>query len=185
MIRFEEVQMKIAESSKKYLDIFNMQVFIEQFTLERESRFSFALPNMEPPFFVSATVVFVYDAFQTGMTTCEECNGSDNPDEDNSFDLEFTVKLPVMEDYPAIEALLAEIEEEFPDTQPILLAREIMPSDMPSKEYEISYVYNIEAEDIKDDEFFDQIFEELTGILELVYRRTRDYIDLSWYTVEE
>jgi len=42
MTRFEEVQMKIAESAKNYLEIFNMQVFIEQFTLDRESRFSLA-----------------------------------------------------------------------------------------------------------------------------------------------
>ncbi len=35
MARFEEVQMAIAESAKNYLDIYNMQVLIEQFTLDR------------------------------------------------------------------------------------------------------------------------------------------------------
>ena len=40
MTRFEEVQMKLAESSKNFLEVYNIQVFIEQFSLTRESRFS-------------------------------------------------------------------------------------------------------------------------------------------------
>ncbi len=185
MTRFEEVQMKIAESAKTYLEIFNMQVFIEQFTLDRESRFSLALPNMEPPYALTATVSFTYDAFQTGMTLYEEDSEENSMDADTSLELEFEIKLPIMEDYTDIEALLAEVEEEYPDTQPVLFAKEIIPSEQPSKEYEISYVYDIEANDLDDDKLFDQIFEELKGILELIHKRTRDYIDLSWYSSEE
>lgn len=176
--------MKIAESAKNYLEILNMQVFIEQFTLDRESRFSLELPDMEPPYSLMAVVSFTYDAFQTGMTLYDDTEEG-SADADNSLELEFTIKLPIMEDYPNIEALLAEVEEEYPDTQPVLLAKEIIPSEQTSKEYEISYVYDIEANDLGDDELFDQIFEELRGILELIRRRTREYIDHSWYTAEE
>ncbi|HXW69553.1 MAG TPA: hypothetical protein VEJ88_08065, partial [Dissulfurispiraceae bacterium] len=84
-----------------------------------------------------------------------------------------------------IEALLAEVEEEYPDTQPVLFAKEIIPSEQSSREYEISYIYDIEATDLGDDELFDQLFEELKGILELIHTRTRDYIDHSWYSPEE
>jgi hypothetical protein len=185
MTRFEEVQMKIAESAKNYLEILNMQVFIEQFTLDRESRFSLALPHMEPPYALMATVAFTYDAFQTGMTLYDDDTEESTMDADTSLELEFSIKLPIMEDYPSIEALLAEVEEEYPDTQPVLFSKEIIPSEQPSKEYEISYVYDIETNDLGDDELFDQIFEELRSILELIRKRTQDYIDHSWYNSEE
>lgn len=185
MTRFEEVQMKIAESAKNYLEILNMQVFIEQFSLDRESRFSLSLPQMDPPYALMATVSFTYDAFQTGMTLYDDDPEDNAMDTDASLELEFSIKLPVMEDYPNIEALLAEVEEEYPDTQPVLFAKEIFPSEQASREYEINYVYDIEANDLDDDELFEQIFEELRGILELVRKRTQDYIDHSWYASEE
>jgi hypothetical protein len=61
MTRFEEVQMKIAESAKSFLEVYNIQVFIEQFSLTRESRFSLTLPAMEEPYPVSAVVSLTYD----------------------------------------------------------------------------------------------------------------------------
>jgi hypothetical protein len=185
MTRFEELQMKIAESAKNYLEIFNMQVFIEQFTLDRESRFSLTLPHMDPPYALTAIVSFTYDAFQTGMTLYEEDTEESSMEADTSLEIEFLIKLPILEDYPNIEALLAEVEEEYPDTQPVLFAKEIIPSEGSSREYEISYVYDIEANDLGDDELFNQIFEELRGILELIRKRTQDYIDHSWYSAEE
>ncbi|MBF0560072.1 MAG: hypothetical protein HQL08_14975 [Nitrospirae bacterium] len=185
MTRFEEVQMKIAESAKNYLEILNMQVFIEQFSLDRESRFSLALPQTDPPYALMATVSFTYDAFQTGMTLYDDNSEGSSMDAETSLELEFSIKLPIMEDYPNIEALLAEVEEEYPDTQPVLFAKEIFPSEQSSKEYEINYVYDIEANDLDDEELFDQIFEELSGILELIRKRTQDYIDHSWYSSEE
>jgi len=185
MTRFEEVQMKIAESAKNYLEILNMQVFIEQFSLDRESRFSLSLPQMDPPYALMATVSFNYDAFLTGMTLYDEEPEENAMDADTSLELEFSIKLPVMEDYPNIEALLAEVEEEYPDTQPVLFAKEMFPSEQSSREYEISYVYDIDAGDLNDDELFDQLFEELRGILELIRKRTQEYIDHSWYSAEE
>lgn len=186
MARFEEVQMTIAESAKNYLEIYNMQVFIEQFTLDREGRFSLTLPNMEQPFPVSATVSFIYDAFQTGMTLYEDnIQDESSPDVDTSIELEFTVKCPIMKGYPDIEALVEEISEEYPDTEPILTIREIIDGDEPFKEYEIHYSYDISPEDATDSELFDEIFEELKEIMELIYERTESYIDQSWYRGEE
>lgn len=185
MTRFEEVQMRIAESAKNHLEIFNMQVFIEQFTLDRESKFSLTLPDMEPPFFISAVVSFMYDAFQTGMTLYEEEGDESDMDIDTSIELEFTVKLPYMEGDPAVEELLEEIKEEYPDTEPVLSVREVLMTEDSSKEYEISYIYNIEAEDVMDPELLDQIFGELKDIMQLSYSRTKDYIDPSWYREDE
>ncbi|MDI6800505.1 MAG: hypothetical protein QMD01_00400 [Thermodesulfovibrionales bacterium] len=185
MARFEELQMKIAESAKNYLEIYNMQVLIEQFTLDRESKFFISLPNIEPPFPLSAIVSFIYDAFQTGMTLYEDSATEDAADIDTSIELEFLIKLPVMEGYPDIEALLEEISEMFPDTEPILITKEIFPGDELIKEYEISYAYNIEPEDIVDNELLNEMFEELRGILGLIYKRTVNYIDTAWYKEEE
>ncbi|MCL0040145.1 DNA polymerase V family protein [Thermodesulfovibrionales bacterium] len=199
MMRFEEVQMKIAESAKNYLEICNMQVFIEQFRLERESRFSLTLPDMKPPFPISATVSFTYDVFQTGMTMIDreredsDENDSEDSDENDSEDsdendsdvdasveLDFSIRLPVMEDCPDIEAILEEISEEYPDTEPILISKEIFPAKGPSKDYKISYTYDISLEDVIGGDIFDEVFEELKGILELIHKRTKNYIDSSW-----
>ncbi|MCL0033410.1 DNA polymerase V family protein [Thermodesulfovibrionales bacterium] len=207
MMRFEEVQMKIAESAKNYLEICNMQVFIEQFRLERESRFSLTLPDMKPPFPISATVSFTYDVFQTGMTMIDreredsdendledsdendledsDENDSEDSDEndsdvDASVELDFSIRLPVMEDCPDIEAILEEISEEYPDTEPILISQEIFPAKGPSKDYKISYTYDISLEDVIGGDIFDEVFEELKGILELIHKRTKNYIDSSW-----
>lgn len=186
MPKFEEIQMRIAESAKKYLDIYNIQVLIEQFTLDRESKFSFTLPDIEPPFPVSATVSFTYDAFQTGMTMFSETVFDENTaDVDTSIDLEFSINLPIMTIQPDIEAILDEIEEKFPDTEPILISKYIYPSDRDLTEHEISYSFNIESEDLTDSEMFDDIFEELRDILNLLYDKTKDYIDWSWYKGEE
>lgn len=186
MPKFEEIQMRIAESAKNYLEIYNMQVLIEQFTLDRESKFSLTLHEMEPPFPISATVSFTYDAFQTGMTMFNETIFDENTaDVDTSIDMEFSINLPIMTIQPDVESILEEIEERFPDTEPILISKHIYPSDRDMKEHEISYNYNIESENLTDGEMFDDIFEELKDILKLVYDKTSDYIDWSWYRGEE
>lgn len=196
MVRFEEVQMKIAESAKNHLEVYNMQVFMEQFNLDREGKVFLTMPYMEPPFPVSAAVSFTYDAFQTGLSIYEENTdegeldvGTSIEDVDTSIELEFTVNLPIMMDgCPDIKTLFEEIDEEYPDTEPVLITKEIFPgdeSDKPTKEYEISYTYDIDSEDIADSELLDEIFEDLKGIMELIYKRTKDYMDLSWYRRKE
>jgi hypothetical protein len=185
MPRFEEVQMRLAESAKNCLELYNMQVFIEQFTLDRESKFSLTLPGIEPPFPISATVSFTYDAFQTGVALYEDSSKDDSPDVDTSIELEFLVRLPMMQGHPDIGRLVNEVEVEFPETEPVLTVRETYSGEEPFKEYELSYSYSLEAEDVVDSELTDEIFEELKGILELIYKRTSDYIDMSWYRGED
>ncbi len=181
MVRFEALQMAIAESAKNFLDIYNMQTFIEQFTLDRESRIYLTLPEKEPPFLVSATVSFIYDALQTGMTVYE----NEDSHNENSITLDFVIRLPVMEDYPDIEELLEEISEEFPETEPVLSTRETFPSLMHSREYEIFYSYDIEVENVINTILLDEIFSELRGVMDLIYERTKNYIDSSWYRGED
>jgi hypothetical protein len=186
MARFEEMQMTIAESVKNYLDIANMQVFIEQFTLDRESKFLVTLPNMQPPYPVSATISFVYDAFQTGITLYEEPFEESSSDVDTSIDLEFSLKLPIMKNFENIGSLMEEIVEDFPDTEPILIVREIIGgAEETFKEYEIHYSYIIDISDALNNDLFDETFEELRDIMELIYRRTKNYIDYTWYGGEE
>lgn len=186
MARFEEMQMTIAETVKDYLDIYNMQVFIEQFTLDRESKFQVTLPNMQPPYPVSANISFVYDAFQTGITLYDESIEESSPDFDTSIDLEISLKLPIMRDFEDIDALMGEISENFPDIEPILIIREVIGGEEESfKEYEIHYNYIIDLSDALNSELFDETFEELRDVMELVYRRTKNYIDYSWYGEEE
>lgn len=189
MARFEEVQMKIAEAAKKHIEIYNMQVLIEQFTMDRECRFFMTLNDLAKPFPLSAIVSFTYDAFQTGYTMYEEEEGveeeSFEQEIDTSVELEITINLPIMEGNPDIETLFENIEDEYPDTEPILITKEVIPSDEPTKEYEISYTYNIDSEDATDEELYNEIFEELKEILELIYSKTKDYIDMSWYGGED
>jgi hypothetical protein len=180
MARFEEIQMRIAESAKNYLELYSMQVFVEQFTLDRECRFFVTLSDLESPFPVSASVSFSFDAFQTGMTLLDDEVEKDS-DVDSSIDLEFTVNLPIMRGSPDVQALLAEVHEDFPDAEALLIFKEIFSGAEPLREYEISYSYSVEAEDIMDAELMDELFEELRGMLDLVYRRTFPHIDTSWY----
>lgn len=186
MTRFEEVQMKIAESSKSYLEVFNIQVFIEQFSLARESRFSLTLPEIEEPYPVSASVSFIYDVFQTGMSMCDEMKQEEEAAlTDNTLELDILVRLPMMEGYPDIEGLLREIEKLYPESEPVLIIKELFGAGDPSKEYEISYGYDVEVGIALQTDVLDGIFEELRNILELVYERTRYHIDQSWYKGED
>jgi hypothetical protein len=182
MTRFEEVQMKIAESSKNYLEVYNIQVFIEQFSMARESRFSLTLPGMEEPYPVSASVSFTYDVFQTGMSMYDDIKLEDEGViADNVLELDILVRLPMMEGYPDIEGLLREIETRYPDSEPVLVAKEMIGAGEASKEYEISYGYDVEVADALHVEVLDGIFEELRGVMELIYDKTRYNIDQSWY----
>ena len=186
MTRFEEVQMKIAESAKSFLEVYNIQVFIEQFSLTRESRFSLTLPGMEEPYPVSAVVSLTYDVFQTSMSMYDDLKPEeDNISSENTLELDVIVRLPIMEGYPDIEGLLREIERQYPETEPVLLVKEFFGAGEPSKEYELSYAYDLESEDITDSEMLDGVFEELRGIMDLIYEKTKYNIDQSWYSEED
>jgi len=186
MTRFEEAQMKIAESSKNFLDVYNIQVFIEQFSLSRESRFSVTIPGMEDPYPVSASVSFFYDVFQTGMSMCEDLKQDDEAAlTDNMLELDILVRLPMIEGYPDIEGLLREIETLYPDSEPVLIVKDLIGAGESSKEYEISYGYDLDVMESLQTDLLDGIFEELRNILDLVYQKTRYHIDESWYKGED
>ena len=165
MTRFEEVQMKIAESAKSFLEVYNIQVFIEQFSLTRESRFSLTLPGMEEPYPVSAVVSLTYDVFQTSMSMYDDLKPEeDNISSENTLELDVIVRLPIMEGYPDIEGLLREIERQYPETEPVLLVKEFFGAGEPSKEYELSYAYDLESEDITDSEMLDGYSKSYVGL---------------------
>lgn len=185
MARFEEVQMLLAESAKEHLELFNMQVFIEQFTLDRESRLSLSLYELEPPFPVTATVSFTYDAFQTGATLYDDApEHEQSSDVDTSVELEFSVHLPIMVGSPDIQALIDELKEAYSDVDPVLIKKDIVSQDGVIREYELGYSYTIEAADILDKELMSEVFDELRGILDTVNRRTKKYVDKTWYRGE-
>lgn len=184
MLRFEEVQMNIVEAARNFLDITNMQVFLEQFSLDRESKIYLTLPQMKPPFPLSAVVSFVYDAHETSISLFEDEEIKDPLD--TSITLNLKILLPLIEDFPDIEDLIEEISEEFPDTEPIMIAKETFPSIIPTKEYEISYEYDISVTEEIDNTYLEEIFEELKDIMELTYQRVRNYIiENPWERFEE
>lgn len=180
MTRFEEVQMRIAESARNFVEIYNMQVFIEQFTLDRESRFFVTLPEMEQPYPISAVISFTYDTFLTSLSMSKP-EDDEPPVEDSSVTIDFVIKLPMMSGYPDIDKLFAEIEREYPDSEPSLVMRETIGGEEVTKEYEINYSYDVNDEDLTDIGLYEEIFEELRDILELLHNRTKFYIDNSWY----
>jgi hypothetical protein len=185
MTRFEEAQMKIAEACKNHLEVFNIQVFIEQFSLARESRFSVTLPELAEPYPLSAQISFIYDVFQTGMSMYEEIKQEEEALNDNLLELDILVRLPMLEGYFDIEGLLLDIEKLYPDSEPVLVAKEYMGSGEQSKEYEISYGYDIDIGESLQTDLLDNIFEELRNIMELVYNKTKFHIDQSWYKGED
>jgi hypothetical protein len=185
MTRFEEAQMKIAESCKNFLEVFNIQVFIEQFSLSRESRFSVTLPGMAEPYHVSAQISFMYDVFQTGMSMYDEIKQEDEGITDNLLELDILIRLPMIEGYFDMEGLLREVEKLYPESDPVLVVKEMIGAGEQTKEYEISYGYDLDVEESLQPEALDAIFEELKNILELVYQKTKYHIDESWYKGED
>jgi len=185
MTRFEEAQMKIAEACKNHLEVFNIQVFIEQFSLARESRFSVTLPDMEEPYPVSAQISFIYDVFQTGMSMYGEIRQEEENLNDNLLELDILIRLPMLEGYFDIEGLLRDIEKMYPDSEPVLVSKEYIGAGEQSREYEISYGYDIDVEEPLQADTLDNIFDELHNIMELIYNKTKFHIDQSWYKGED
>ncbi len=182
MLRFEELQMNIVEAAKNFFDIINMQVFLEQFSLDRESKIFLALPGMEPVL-LSATASFIYDARDTSMSLFEDEDINDPIDA--SINLNLNIKLPPLEDFPNMEEIIEEISEAYPDTEPMLIAKETFPATRASKEYEIFYNYDIDITDELDNTILEEIFGELREIMDLIYQRIRNDVDIPWERDEE
>lgn len=180
MTRFEELQMKLTESAKKYLDLQNMEVFIEQFTLEKESRLFFTFAGREYSHLYRSMTSFTYDVSQTEMSLYEELFEAD-PEYHTTTDLTFNINFPPLTGQPDIEGLVRELEEEYPDIEPILIIKKTFSPLKTVQEYEVSYTYEIDIEGELDMEFVEEIFKEHKEILNFIYDRTVDYLDLKWY----
>jgi hypothetical protein len=184
MARFEELQMMLVESATKYLDLYSMQVFTEQFTLDRESKIFLTLQDMEPPYLISTSVSYTFDAFQTGLSLFREENDDDS-DIDSTVDLDFNIKLPALRNYPDITSLYESVADMLEDTDAGLTTREYLDTEGSFKEYEITYSYEIDQGEDLDPELFDEIFSELKEVMDYIYHKTEAYIDMSWYGPEQ
>lgn len=172
--------MRLAESAKKFLEFQNMQVFIEQFSLEREGRLSFSLGGKDFSHLYHSSASFTYDVSQTEMSFYEDDLFSTEPDYHTTIEITFNIDFPVLSRHLDIESLVREIEEEYPDIEPILTLRKAFSPLNTITEYELAYTYEIDIEEQLDNEFLDEIFKEHKDVLNYIYNKTIDYLDLSW-----
>lgn len=188
MIRFEELQMRIMDAAKNYLDVYDMSTYIEQYSLNKESKLLMTLPEIKPPYPISATVSFSYNAHQTSNSFLydEDDEEQDTESFENMVEIDVVIDLPFLEGYNHISELFEEIVNEYPDLDLVLVKKEVIGKDlMQSEEYEIAYSYPASTEELKDLQFYEEMFFELSNILRTIYERTRFYIDMSWYSAED
>ncbi|MCX8031472.1 MAG: hypothetical protein N3A59_07860 [Thermodesulfovibrionales bacterium] len=186
MIRFEELQMRLAETAKKYLKFQNLQVFIEQFSLERESILTFSLDERDYSHLYQSSASFTFDVSQTEKSLYEENDiFSSEPEYLSNVELTFNIIFPALSKYLNIENLIKELEEEYPDIEPVLITRKVFSSLNMITEHEISYTYELDIGDQIDNELIDDIFKEHKEILNFIYDKTIDYIDFSWQMEDE
>ncbi|MFQ3573497.1 MAG: hypothetical protein SNJ53_02570 [Thermodesulfovibrionales bacterium] len=185
MARFEELQMMLVESASRYLDIYSMQVFTEQFTLDRESKIFLTLSEMEQPYVISATVSYTFDAFQTGYSLHMEEQDEDEEEPetvvDTTIDLEFKIQIPVLTNYSIMETLYERLSSRLEDTALEMVCKEFTSTNGSFKEYEMVYYYDLDYVDGLDAEVLDEIFKELRDTMEFIYNETDEFIDTSWY----
>ncbi|GAB5047333.1 hypothetical protein [Thermodesulfovibrio sp. TK110] len=188
MIRFEELQMRIMDAAKNYLDVYEMSTYIEQYSLNKESKLLMTLPEIKPPYPISATVSFSYNAHQTSSSFLydEDEVEEDSESFENMVEIDVIINLPFLEGYNHISELFEEIVNEYPDVDLVLVKKEFIGKDlMHGEEYEIAYSYPASIEELKDLQFYEEMFFELSNILRTIYERTRFYIDMSWYSAED
>ncbi len=188
MIRFEELQMRIMDAAKNYLDVYEMSTYIEQYSLNKESKLLMTLPEIKPPYPISATVSFSYNAHQTSSSFLydEDEVEEDSESFENMVEIDVIINLPFLEGYNHISELFEEIVNEHPDVDLVLVKKEFIGKDlMHGEEYEIAYSYPASIEELKDLQFYEEMFFELSNILRTIYERTRFYIDMSWYSAED
>lgn len=184
MIRFEELQMRIADSAKNYLEVYDMATFIEQYSLNKECKISMTLPDLRTPYPLNATVSFSYDAQQTSLSLIFDEESEEDFDE--AVEVDVVINLPFLEKYNNVTEIFEEIVRDYPDLDPVLIKKEIIKRDVINgEEYEIVYSYVVGVEELSDSTFYDDMFFELSSILRSIYERTKFYIDMSWYREQE
>ena len=184
VIRFEELQMRIADSAKNYLEVYDMATFIEQYSLNKECKISMTLPDLRTPYPLNATVSFSYDAQQTSLSLIFDEESEEDFDE--AVEVDVVINLPFLEKYNNVTEIFEEIVRDYPDLDPVLIKKEIIKRDVINgEEYEIVYSYVVGVEELSDSTFYDDMFFELSSILRSIYERTKFYIDMSWYREQE
>jgi len=183
VIRFEELQMRIMDAAKNYMDVYDMATLVEQYSLNKESRLSMTLPEIKPPYPITATVSFSYDVQQTSTSIYFE---EEDDEIDEAIELDIIISLPFMEGYNEMVDLYEEIANEYSELEPVLVKKEFYRKDLvDAEEYEIAYSYVIGGEELKDLQVYEDIFFELSNILRMIYERTKFFIDMSWYREHE
>lgn len=187
MLRFEELQMRLMDAAKNYFDVYEMSTLVEQYSLNKESRLSMTLPELKPPYPLSATITFSYDAQQTSFSlTFDDEEGDDEEDFTDIVEIDVTIHLPFLEGYNNVSELYEEIVNDNPELDPVLIKKEFFRKDMMNgEEYEIIYSYIIGGEELKDPEFYEELFFDLSNILRGIYEKTRFFIEMSWYREQE
>ena len=187
VLRFEELQMRLMDAAKNYFDVYEMSTLVEQYSLNKESRLSMTLPELKPPYPLSATITFSYDAQQTSFSlTFDDEEGDDEEDFTDIVEIDVTIHLPFLEGYNNVSELYEEIINDNPELDPVLIKKEFFRKDMMNgEEYEIIYSYIIGGEELKDPEFYEELFFDLSNILRGIYEKTRFFIEMSWYREQE
>jgi hypothetical protein len=187
VLRFEELQMRLMDAAKNYFDVYEMSTLVEQYSLNKESRLSMTLPELKPPYPLSATITFSYDAQQTSFSlTFDDEEGDDEEDFTDIVEIDVTIHLPFLEGYNNVSELYEEIVNDNPELDPVLIKKEFFRKDiMNGEEYEIIYSYIIGGEELKDPEFYEELFFDLSNILRGIYEKTRFFIEMSWYREQE
>jgi len=145
VLRFEELQMRLMDAAKNYFDVYEMSTLVEQYSLNKESRLSMTLPELKPPYPLSATITFSYDAQQTSFSlTFDDEEGDDEEDFTDIVEIDVTIHLPFLEGYNNVSELYEEIVNDNPELDPVLIKKEFFRKDMMNgEEYEIIYSYII------------------------------------------
>ncbi len=180
MIRFEELQMRLVESAKNYLDIFDLATLVEQYSLNKESKITMSLPELRQPYPLSATVSFSYDVEQSSLSSLSDPDFDENID--YAVDIEILIHLPFVQSYNEIADIYDEIADKYEELEPLLVKKEFYGrNEIAAEEYEIMYSITVDQEDIDNPGFFEEMFFDLGNILKLIYDRSKFYIDMTWY----
>ncbi len=184
MIRFEELQMRLVESAKNYLEVFDLATLVEQYSLNKESKISMSLPELRQPYPLSATISFSYNVEQSSLSSWLDPEFDEELD--YAVDIEVSINLPFVQSYNEIGDIFDEIVSKYEELDPLLIKKEFYGrNEIAGEEYEIMYSITIDNEDINNPGFFEEMFFDLGNILKLIYERSKFYIDMTWYVERE
>lgn len=185
VIRFEELQMRMMDAAKNYLEVYEMSTLIEQYTLNKESRLSMTLSELKPPYPITATVSFSYDAQQTSYSLFSEFDEEEELFED-AIEVDVTISLPFLEGYNNVNDLFDEIANQYTELDPVLVKKEFIRKDLLNgEEYEIVYSYIVGNDELKEADFYEEFFFDLSNILKTIYNKSKFFIETTWYREQE